>query len=184
MLGTSVWAAAGSEKVGPPIPLLPLKYYGRTLAVPDNQLAEMRGGYRFANGLVVRFGLSFWTRVNERAPVVTRISETDLQQHSGVVNRVVVTNPVPSPAPRAATPAPAVATPAPAVATPAPAVRDSITVQMTNDFRGVMNVIQNDRHGETISNVTTMSIDLFNVNQAARAMNIRGRFDARSLLGY
>ncbi|MDJ0943664.1 MAG: hypothetical protein QNJ30_09375 [Kiloniellales bacterium] len=151
VLATSAWAEAGTERVGPPVSLLPPAFFGGALPVPDNRLDDLRGGFRFASGLEVHFGLAFRTQFNNETPVITTFTEADLMNHSGVINRVV---------------------------------DRTVTVELTNAASGLMNVIQNNLDGASISNMATLSIDLYNVTQAARTMNMGRSFDARSLLGY
>ena len=152
LIAAQAWAEAGSERVGPPLPLLPQAFFGGASPLPDDRLDNLRGGFRFASGLEVRFGLSFRTEFDSGTPpVMTTFSEADLMNHSGVINRVV---------------------------------DRSVTVELTNSATGLMNVIQNNLDGVSVSNMTTLSIDLYNVTQAARSMNAGRSFDARSLLGY
>ncbi len=72
LLSTSAWAEADTEKLGSPVSLLPPAFFGGTLPLADERLDNLRGGFRFASGLEVHFGLEFRTQFdNNTPPVVT-----------------------------------------------------------------------------------------------------------------
>ena len=116
---------------------------GQVTVFPDaaiisgRDLADLRGGFLFSNGLEVRVGLEFVTTINGGPPTINSYDEEHLMSNTGVINKVI---------------------------------NDEVTVELTDQFTGIMNRIQNELDGAVIDNPATLNIDLFNVDMAVHSI--------------
>ena len=68
---------------------------GQTTVFPDaaiisgRDLADLRGGFLFSNGLEVRVGLEFVTTINGGTPTINSFDEESLMSNTGVFNKVI-----------------------------------------------------------------------------------------------
>ena len=103
--------------------------------IPDAELAKLRGGFVFPNGMVMNFELRFFTespQINGGVPVETILTEADLTSGAtGVVNNVNLDN-------------------------------GTANVEFTSDVSGIMTNITNNVNGAELNNNTTLSLELQN----------------------
>ena len=158
----SVLALLGVEDLRGALPF-PTGFAGLD-PVSDRELADMRGGFLLANGVVLTFRLRFRTLVDHVQVSFEEFTDAsfepggELEGFTGVINSVVVE----------------------------PGNSPTVTVEPTTDITGIMNVIQNNVSGVTIQNQNSLTLDLSNVNQAiaaGQANNLNFRLRALSVFG-
>lgn len=154
----SVLALLGVEDLRGALPF-PTGFAGLD-PVSDRELADMRGGFLLANGVVLTFRLRFRTLVDHVQVSFEEFTDEspELEGFTGVINSVVVE----------------------------PGDPPTVTVEPTTAITGIMNVIQNNVSGVTIQNQNSLTLDLSNVNQAiaaGQANNLNFRLRALSVFG-
>lgn len=99
--------------------------------ITASEYQDLRGGYYFAAGAAINFGVEFITEINGQA--ITPIVNGDPALTTGVMTLVD---------------------------------NGQAFVTATNDFTGVLSVVQNSLNSQIIQNATVLQIDLFNVQAA------------------
>ena len=153
----SVLALLGVEDLRGALPF-PTGFAGLD-PVSDRELADMRGGFLLANGVVLAFRLRFRTLVDHVQVSFEEFTDEspELENFTGVINTVTIEPGDPDP-------------------------DITIEVEPTTEITGIMNVIQNNVSGVTIQNQNSLTLDLSNVNQAiaaGQANNLNFRLRAR-----
>lgn len=128
-------------------------------ALSDAELSALRGGFVLSNGLELRFALEFVYQFETQTPIVNTFTEADLLGPAGGIVHTGIVNHI---------------------------VNDTVNVELTSDVTGVMNIVQNNLNGVHMQSMTTLSLDLFNVNTAIRNLNgvLGSSLDTRTLLGF
>lgn len=141
-LGSSQWGGeAFSRLLGMP------KGFESLAPVPNDELAQMRGGMVLPNGMVLNFTLEF--RTVQNGSVINQQTFTEVSPEllgaTGVINKVSVNEN------------------GSAVAAAEP----------TSLISGLMNQVQNDASGINLQHLTTLSADLSNTGFASEALRAR-----------